>query len=415
LSRSWLTRTCWGLALLLAVACGQSAPESTQMPAPTPSPTVAPQPTPFPPPFEPTPADVTVCNSGCDFRTLQQAIDDQRTAPGAVIALMDPVHTEAGIQLRKDVTIQGLGAGRTILQAHSDSQGAPDRVLVIPEGFRVTMSGLTIRHGNPHDQVRSGGGIANYGTLVLESSTVRDNMANDGAGIFNHGSLTLRRCAIYGNLADREAPMGYECGSGGGIKSGFQATLVMEDCTVQGNTALGKGGGVFVSCEGTTLMQNCSVSGNHAEGPGGGVYVKGIAELLHCTLADNSSKEDGGGLYVRGEATLSSSLLARNLKGDMVIGGEGGYKGTGVLHANAFNWVADGTLDQGFSGDPLLGPLADNGGSTLTLALLPGSPACDRVPASESGLVTDQRGQPRALQTGSRQPVCDIGAFERQP
>jgi hypothetical protein len=58
--------------------------------------------------------------------------------------------------------------------------------------------------------------------------------------------------------------------------------------------------------------------------------------------------------------------------------------------------------------DPLLGPLAANGGPTLTQALLPGSPAIDAVPSSGAGCPpTDQRGVIRP-----QGPACDIGAFE---
>jgi hypothetical protein len=59
--------------------------------------------------------------------------------------------------------------------------------------------------------------------------------------------------------------------------------------------------------------------------------------------------------------------------------------------------------------DPKLGPLADNGGPTLTVALLPGSPAID---AGNTSLApaTDQRGVPRPFSL-----AADIGAFEFWP
>jgi cysteine-rich repeat protein len=63
--------------------------------------------------------------------------------------------------------------------------------------------------------------------------------------------------------------------------------------------------------------------------------------------------------------------------------------------------------------DPLLGPLADNGGRTRTHALLPGSPAINAghpgTPANGDAIcpTTDQRGVVRPVG-----PACDIGAFE---
>lgn len=84
---------------------------------------------------------------------------------------------------------------------------------------------------------------------------------------------------------------------------------------------------------------------------------------------------------------------------------------------------SDGTCSLHNSGDrnntdPMLGPLQNNGGPTLTQALLDGSPAIDS--GNPSGctdgngqlLTTDQRGYPRPdhEDTGG----CDMGAYERQ-
>ena len=77
---------------------------------------------------------------------------------------------------------------------------------------------------------------------------------------------------------------------------------------------------------------------------------------------------------------------------------EGVYDGTGNINA-----------------DPLLGPLADNGGFTMTFALGSGSPAID---AGSPAIcpTTDQRGWPRPVDgdlDGSA--VCDMGAYEYSP
>jgi len=356
-----------------------------------------------------------VCSSGCDFVSIQEAIDDADTSADDVITVTDAVHTEAGIIVNKDVTVQGLGADRTIVQAHTDLLQAPDRVFLVLEGSRAAIQGMTIRHGHPCEYPQGGGGVANFGDLRLVKSVVRDNSANDGGGIFNQGTMTILNCSVHANLGDREAPPGLECGSGGGIKNGFRGTLYMENCTVQGNKALGKAGGLFVACEGTARLINCTFSGNHADRDGGGVYVKGDAKIEHCTISENTTKQLGGGLYVRSQARLANSLITGNTRGDVILGGPGDYRGKGTLDANAHNWIADGSCESDFSGDPLLARLANNGGDTLTHALLPTSPAIDAIPAAACSLPHDQRGQSRPVQVGSGQPLCDVGAYEAKP
>jgi hypothetical protein len=58
-----------------------------------------------------------------------------------------------------------------------------------------------------------------------------------------------------------------------------------------------------------------------------------------------------------------------------------------------------------FDVDPLLGPLANNGGQTATHALSPLSPALGKVMSPRLCQTSDQRGVARAV-------PCDIGAFE---
>jgi hypothetical protein len=60
--------------------------------------------------------------------------------------------------------------------------------------------------------------------------------------------------------------------------------------------------------------------------------------------------------------------------------------------------------------DPKLGPLHDNGGPTLTLALLAGSPALNVI-STPCSVTVDQRGVHRPQPQGGK---CDIGSFERR-
>jgi hypothetical protein len=110
---------------------------------------------------------------------------------------------------------------------------------------------------------------------------------------------------------------------------------------------------------------------------------------------------------------LVNTIIARNSgkRGDCII--DSTSMGTGSIGTNKNSLVDDGTCSPDYSGDPMLGPLADNGGDTWTHALLPGSPAIDAVPAVSCTLPIDQRWMPRPVAAGEGAPLCDIGAFER--
>jgi hypothetical protein len=79
------------------------------------------------------------------------------------------------------------------------------------------------------------------------------------------------------------------------------------------------------------------------------------------------------------------------------------------------NLDSDGSCSVALTGDPLLGPLADNGGSTETHALLPSSPAIDSG-SNVACLAMDERGKLRPIDgTADGVAICDLGAFEYDP
>jgi hypothetical protein len=369
------------------------------------------------------PATDTVCAAGCGFTTIQAAIDATDTASGAIIEIIDPIHTEAGIIVNKDVTIRGLGADATIIQAHETLDEAPERVFLIAEGAIASIERMTIRHGRPSVQKECGGGIVNHGMLTLRNCVVSDNASNAGGGVCNRGTLTLINSTVRNNVADGVAPVGFTCGNGGGIKC-ERGTLRLINSTISGNKAEdadpnlddGWGGGVHVGCNCTAVFTNSTISGNRSASSAGGILVKGELRLVNCTISGNRTADEGGGVYVRGHLDYVNTIIASNAsKGEnCVIGGPGGYQGKGSIGTNSNNLVGDGSCDPAYFSDPMLGPLADNGGDTWTHALLPGSPAIDVIPAISCTLPIDQRWMPRPVVQTSPDMPCDMGAFEMQ-
>jgi hypothetical protein len=373
----------------------------------------------------PTPAPVTatVCASNCDFATIQAAIDDVHTITGSTINVTDAIHTEANIVVNKDVTIQGVGADSTIVQAHDSVDAAAGRVFYITDGATVTIRGMTIRHGNPPEHLRTGGGIYNdyFCALTLQDSVVANNGASDGAGISNRGAMTITNCIVRDNVADGIEEPGHQCGNGGGIKAVATATTVIVNTTITGNHAVGRGGGIKGNCDGTMEIINSTISGNTAGSAVAGIYARGTMTITNSTIVGNEAAGagrhagDASGICVRDLLNLINTIIADNSGGqDCGLCESAGVYGSIGINVN--NLIGDGSCSPDYTGDPMLGPLADNDGLSIgsglflqTHALLPGSPAIDAISAGDCAVAIDQRGVSRPQGAG-----CDIGAYELQ-
>jgi hypothetical protein len=294
----------------------------------------------------------------------------------------------------------------------------------IYNGGTLTLTGSTLS-GNSAGIYGSGGGISNYnGTLMVSNSTLSGNSATSsyyddgGGGIYNYsGTLMVSNSTLSGNST----------GSHGGGIDNYGGTLTVSNSTVSGNTATGVlslGGGIYNSNRLT--VSNSTLSGNSAP-YGGGIYnySSGPITLTNVTLTANRANaagQGGGGLSGGGSPVLHNTLIAGNFNGasgttrDDVAGP--------VDPGGDYNLIGDGTgmtgLRNGVNGnqvgsasapiDPRLSPLQDNGGPTLTHALLSSSPAID---AGNNAYATDwdQRGPGfRRIVNGT----IDIGAFEVQ-
>jgi CSLREA domain-containing protein len=272
---------------------------------------------------------------------------------------------------------------------------------------------LTQSRVSNNNSVEVGGGINNNGSaarLTLTNSTVSRNSADGGGGIENTGGIiTLTNSTVTGNTATS---------FGGGISNRLGGATVIGS-TVSDNSSNFIAAGIL-NLEGRLNLTNSTVSRNSAaSGDGGGILITSTTSrttLRNTTVARNSAAQGGGGIRTSGPLILTNSLVALNTapQGPDVLK-SGGVTVTArfsLLGIRSGSGVSDGVNGNQFGTrsnplDPLLGPLADNGGPTQTHALLLGSPAIDAASTPDCP-TTDQRGVPRP-----QGPACDIGSYER--
>ncbi len=270
----------------------------------------------------------------------------------------------------------------------------------------VTLNDCTISGNTATSPTSGGGGLyIDQSTFSLNRCSLSGNVASFNGGgihIFGNSSVgTFTNCTLSGNTATI---------NGGGIYEVSGANITLNDCTLNGNRATtGTGGGLNISAAATTLRQ-CTISGNAANSNGGGAFFtsSSTVNLSQCTISGNTTTNvNGGGIGVAGGTNFSIS--------NCILGNSNGYDLSFVASSpnySGINLVEDGSAN-GFgiiNGDPLLGPLANNGGLTQTHALLAGSPAINAgINTAAGDLTTDQRGIgfPRILNT-----TVDLGAIE---
>ena len=203
----------------------------------------------------------------------------------------------------------------------------------------------------------------------------------------------------------------------GSLIAGATSDIVRS--TVSGNMAT-NGAGIY-SYGGTTTIQSSTISGNSAAAIGGGIVNNySTFSLSHSTVTNNDSASTVGGVYSLGGAgDVYHSIIAKNTATISIPDVAGafnslGYNLVGVDDSAPFTATGDKTGTSGSPLDPLLGPLADNGGPTLTHRQLIGSPATDAGDtAIGSPPATDQRGLNRIEKGGAKlATTIDIGAVE---
>lgn len=312
------------------------------------------------------------------------------TAANDVIAFDDSVFSsprtivlgggELRITANGGLTINGTGADRlTVSSFKFDQPEQRNRVFLIDEGANVVINGLSITNGGGRSSFQSldGGGIYNNrATLTLNAVALRGNSAQRGGALFNNvGTVNIVNSTISGNSGS----------TGGGIAT-FGERVFGDTTTIN--------------------ITNSTISGNASNSGGGIYYGSGEVNLVNSTVSGNVSQtagSGGGGVYNNNNTGFNArnSIIANNSLASGSTTFRTGPDFRGRLESQGYNLIenTDGATISGdttgniYGVDPQLAALADNGGTTQTQALMPGSPAVDAAnPNNAANPPTDQRG-----------------------
>jgi CSLREA domain-containing protein len=239
--------------------------------------------------------------------------------------------------------------------------------------------------------------------------------ASPGGGLWLTGSVT--NTTIIGNTAGPGGDAGNATGGKGGNSQngtgGDGGPGIADNLGGRGAPG-GAGGGLNAGVDlgRTTTVRHATFTGNVAGAAGaGGTGVGGLGGSAPTPGSAGTAQSGPAGTPGDGSA-VDPSFFGNtvSLANSVVTGNSGPACANSVTNAGNNISFNDATCP-GANVDPKLGTLANNGGPTQTLELLPGSPAIDGVPATGAGCAaTDQRGVVRP-----NDAACDIGAYEHAP
>lgn len=324
--------------------------------------------------------------------------------------------------------------------------GGEARGGAIYNGNRLVLANSTLFFGVALAGKGGGGGSSEYAAHAVAGAGGNGGDAF-GGGVFNSGTLMASNCLFHQCWAEGND------GGAGGDATMFQG----RGGGSGGNGGLGNGGGIYNS--GTSLVVNCTFFSNYGlggfggnggdgrtgdgRGGNGGNALGGAlfnrtgfeAVLVHDTIVSggvlpgdegvspqfdnngNRGNSIGGGVYDESlsDTRFLNTLVAYNnaTSSHPDVFGIVTSLGHNFIRArdSSLGWVAsDQTGNIGTPLDPMVNPLSDNGGASLSIMPRRGSPLVDggdRVTLDTWSIRTDQRGAYRQAGTG-----VDIGAVE---
>jgi hypothetical protein len=200
----------------------------------------------------------------------------------------------------------------------------------------VTMTDCTITE-NSAGQYGGGGMCDNNSSMIMTNCNITDNASVMGGGAIvcsRNSSMTTTDCIMIGNMAGSV---------GGAIECAHSSSGTFINCTITCNTAAWGGGGLACAHRGTLMIvNNCTIWGNSAGssygGGGVGCFVSSSAEITNSIIHGNTSP-------MGEQIALTHSGLALTVAYSNV---DGGQEAVYVESSSTLNWD-EGNIDA----DPL--------------------------------------------------------------
>ncbi|HEY9694944.1 MAG TPA: DUF4347 domain-containing protein [Oculatellaceae cyanobacterium] len=303
------------------------------------------------------------------------------------------------------VNFKGLGADNLIV-TRSTQATSDFRIFKVNAGAIVSIEGMTISNGKATGNfpTGAGGGVYNDGILSVSNSKFSNNLAAFGGAIFNssNGKLTSITSST---ISNNQATFG-----GGIFNQAGSIINSITSSTISDNSASQLGGGILNQVSGEIKdITNSTIGNNIATIAGAGIFnqTNGKIKITSSTISANTTNHGGGIYNEEGTITAKNTIIAGNTANfvpDFVSTANSTFISGGH---NLIGTATTGTIASDIiTSDTKLGTLQNNGGTTQTIALLPGSPAINAGDDSNAP-TTDQRGQTRIFDG-----KIDIGAYE---
>jgi CSLREA domain-containing protein len=374
------------------------------------------------------------CDSNC---SLREAVNAANATPDDDIIVFDPAYfnthrtitlggSEIMILANGSLTINGTGSGLLTISGNNAS-----RIFSTNRDVVAFVDGITFTNGNGVGALNSGraGAVFNVGgTLTLSNCVFVNNTAANGGAVNNSSAaspsqpsdLTINNCHFAFNSVTS---------SGGALQNFTNNTVRINNSTFYGNTSGASIGAGALQLNGVAFVTNSTFVANtalHPSGHGGAIQSNGsMFVMTNSTIVGNTSNQSGGGFY-RGTTNVNgyirNSIIAGNSGADAPdaahttsTGGTISSMGNNIIGVvgTSTGWVKSDILDT----DPMLSPLGDYGGTTMTIVPLDGSPAINGGQNCVLDMTCAENNPPIAVSSDQRgvirnDGVVDIGAVE---